>query len=186
MLIGHVCFRTITAHRQTAAGVAVATNPDGREFDSHMTKRWLIALFIAALFSGKTFADCVPSPDTPASVIEYFQKFNKPLPEQFCAKEDAAPQASEEPSQEPPQAGPSKLECEMTLAATRNALATLGRLEKTLDAAAALKGQQLEGELKAAVEELEAKKAAFTLATNDLAQATRNLAGVLEKCAKGE
>jgi hypothetical protein len=38
-------------------------------------------------------------PDTPASVIEYFQKFNKPLPEQFCAKEDAAPQASEEPSQ---------------------------------------------------------------------------------------
>ena len=50
-----------------------------------MTKRWLIALFIAALFSGKTFADCVPSPDTPASVIEYFQKFNKPLPEQFCA-----------------------------------------------------------------------------------------------------
>jgi hypothetical protein len=28
----------------------------------------------------------------PASVIEYFQKFNKPLPEQFCAKEDAAPQ----------------------------------------------------------------------------------------------
>ena len=85
MLIGHVCFRTITAHRQTAAGVAVATNPDGREFDSHMTKRWLIALFIAALFSGKTFADCVPSPDTPASVIEYFQKFNKPLPEQFCA-----------------------------------------------------------------------------------------------------
>src|SRR4029079_19368163 len=106
------------------------------EFDSHMTKRWLIALFIAALFSGKTFADCVPSPDTPASVIEYFQKFNKPLPEQFCAKEDAAPQASEEPSQEPPQAGPSKLECEMTLAATRNALATLGRLEKTLDAAA--------------------------------------------------
>jgi hypothetical protein len=67
MLIGHVCFRTITAHRQTAAGVAVATNPDGREFDSHMTKRWLIALFIAALFSGKTFADCVPSPDTPIS-----------------------------------------------------------------------------------------------------------------------
>ena len=74
----------------------------------------------------------------------------------------------------------------MTLAATHNALATLGRLEKTLDAAAALKGQQLEGELKAAVEELEAKKAAFTLATNDLAQATRNLSGVLERCAKGE
>jgi hypothetical protein len=151
-----------------------------------MTKRWLIALFIPALFSGKTFADCVPSPDTPASVIEYFQKFNKPLPEQFCAKEDAAPQASEEPSQEPPQAGPSTLECEMTLAATRNALATLGRLEKTLDAAAALRGQQLEGELKAAVEELDAEKAAFTLATNDLAQATRKLAGVLEKCVKGE
>jgi hypothetical protein len=68
-----------------------------------MTKRWLIALFIAGLFGGKAaFADCVPSPDTPASVIEYFQKFNKPLPEQFCAKEDAIPQASEERSQEPP------------------------------------------------------------------------------------
>jgi hypothetical protein len=49
-----------------------------------MTKRWLIALLIAGLFGGKAFADCVPSPDTPASVIEYFQKFNKPLPEQFC------------------------------------------------------------------------------------------------------
>jgi hypothetical protein len=33
----------------------------------------------------------LPSPDTPALVIDYFQKFNKPLPEQFCAKEDAAP-----------------------------------------------------------------------------------------------
>src|SRR5262245_54796682 len=98
-----------------------------------MTKRWLIALFMAALFSGKAFADCVPSPDTPASVIEYLQKLNKPLPEQFCAKEDATPQRSEKPSEEPPEAGPSK--CEMTLAATRNALATLGRLEKTLDAA---------------------------------------------------
>jgi hypothetical protein len=62
-----------------------------------MTERWLIALLIAILFDGKAFADCVPSPDTPASVIKYFQKFNKPLPEQFCAKEDAAPQA--EPSQ---------------------------------------------------------------------------------------
>jgi hypothetical protein len=69
-----------------------------------MTKRWLIALFIAGLFGGKAFADCVASPDTPASVIEYFQKFNKLLPEQFCAKEDVAPQASEESSQEPPQA----------------------------------------------------------------------------------
>jgi len=64
--------------------------------------------------------------------------------------------------------------------------ATLGRLEKSLDAAAALKGQQLEGDLKAAAEELTAKKAAFALATNDLAQATRKLAGVLERCAKGE
>jgi hypothetical protein len=69
-----------------------------------MTKRWLIALFIAGLFGGNALADCVPSPDTPASVIEYFKSFNKQLPEQFCAKEDAAPQASEEPSQEPPQA----------------------------------------------------------------------------------
>jgi hypothetical protein len=71
----------------------------------HMTKRWLIALLIAGLFAGKAFADCVPSPDTPASVIEYFQKLNKPLPEKFCAKEDAAPRASEKPSRrEPPQA----------------------------------------------------------------------------------
>jgi hypothetical protein len=69
-----------------------------------MTKRCLIALLIAGLFGGKAFAECVPSPDTPASVIEYFQKFNKPLPEQFCAKENAAPQASEERSQEPAQA----------------------------------------------------------------------------------
>jgi hypothetical protein len=59
---------------------------------------------IAGLFGGKAFADCVPSPDTPASVIEYFQKFNKPLPEQFCTKEEAVPQASEELSQEPSQA----------------------------------------------------------------------------------
>ena len=69
-----------------------------------MTKRWLVALLIAGLFSGNAFADCVPSPNTPASVIEYFQKLNKPLPEKFCAKEDVAPPASEEPSQEPPQA----------------------------------------------------------------------------------
>ena len=46
------------------------------------------------------------------------------------------------------EAAPSKLECAMTLAAARNALATLGRLEKSLDAAAALKGEQLEGELR--------------------------------------
>src|SRR5262245_10150571 len=70
-----------------------------------MTKRWLVVLLIAGLFDGKAaFADCVPSPDTPASVIEYFKNFNKPLPEQFCAKGDGASQASEEPSQEPPQA----------------------------------------------------------------------------------
>jgi hypothetical protein len=47
----------------------------------------------------KAFADCLPAHDTPASVIEYFQRFNKPLPEQFCAKE-APPQASHEPPQE--------------------------------------------------------------------------------------
>ena len=84
------------------------------------------------------------------------------------------------------EAAPSKLECAVTLAAARNALATLGPLEKSLDAAAALKGEQLEGELKAAVEELDAKKAAFALSTNELAQATRNLAGVLERRARGE
>jgi len=68
-----------------------------------MTKSWLVAFFVAGVSSGQAFADCVPSPDTPASVIEYFQKFNKPLPEQFCVKENA-PHASEGPSQESPQA----------------------------------------------------------------------------------
>ena len=46
--------------------------------------------------------------------------------------------------------------------------------------------QRLQGELKAAVEELDTKKAALALAKNELPQATRNLAGVLERCAKGE
>ena len=69
-----------------------------------MIKRRLIALLIVGLFGGQAFADCVPSPDTPASVIEYFQKFNKPLPEQFCAKEHVAPQAYDEPSRQPPEA----------------------------------------------------------------------------------
>jgi hypothetical protein len=64
-----------------------------------MTKRWLIPFFMAGLLGDKAFADCLPAHDTPASVIEYFQRFNKPLPEQFCAKE-AAPQASHEPPQE--------------------------------------------------------------------------------------
>src|SRR6516225_144286 len=67
-----------------------------------MTKRWLIALFIAGWFGDKAFADCIPSPDTPASVIEYFQKLNKPLPEKFCAREAEPPQDSEQPSQEQP------------------------------------------------------------------------------------
>ena len=60
-----------------------------------MIKRWLLGLLIAGLLGGKAFADCVPSPDTPASVIEYFQKFNRPLPEQFCVN-------PKEPSQIPP------------------------------------------------------------------------------------
>jgi hypothetical protein len=64
-----------------------------------MTKCWLIPFFMAGLLGDKAFADCLPAHDTPASVIEYFQRFNKPLPEQFCAKE-AAPQASHEPPQE--------------------------------------------------------------------------------------
>jgi hypothetical protein len=84
------------------------------------------------------------------------------------------------------EATPTKLECSMRLAAARNALATLGRLEKSLDAAATPKGQPLEGELKAAAEELTAKKAAFALATNDLVKATRNLGNLLERCAKGK
>ena len=51
-----------------------------------MIKRCLLGLLIAGLLGGIAFADCVPSPDTPASVIEYFQKLNRPLPEQFCVK----------------------------------------------------------------------------------------------------
>jgi hypothetical protein len=58
-----------------------------------MTKSWLIPFFMAGLLADKAFADCLPAEDTPASVIEYFQKFNKPLPEKFCAKE-SPPQAS--------------------------------------------------------------------------------------------
>jgi hypothetical protein len=50
------------AHRLVAAERS-ADEPGGRE--AQMTKRWLIALFIAGLFGGKAFADCVPSPDTP-------------------------------------------------------------------------------------------------------------------------
>jgi len=64
-----------------------------------MTKCWLIPFFMAGLLGDKAFADCLPAQDTPASVIEYFQKFNKPLPEKFCAKE-APPQASHEPPQD--------------------------------------------------------------------------------------
>jgi hypothetical protein len=65
-----------------------------------MTKSWPVGLLIAGLLGGNAFADCVPSPDTPTSVIEYFQKLNKPLPEKFCAKEVEPPQNSEHPSQE--------------------------------------------------------------------------------------
>src|SRR6185436_3380805 len=63
-----------------------------------MTKGWLIPFLMGGLLGDKAFADCLPARDTPASVIEYFQRFNKPLPEQFCAKE-AAPKASHEPPQ---------------------------------------------------------------------------------------
>jgi hypothetical protein len=59
-----------------------------------MTKCWLISFLIVGLFGDKAFADCLPAPNTPASVIEHFQRFNKPLPERFCAKE-AAPEASQ-------------------------------------------------------------------------------------------
>jgi hypothetical protein len=45
-----------------------------------MKKCWLIPFLIAGLFGDKAFADCRPAPDTPASVIEHFRRFNKPLP----------------------------------------------------------------------------------------------------------
>ena len=56
-----------------------------------MTKCWLIPFLMAGLLGDKAFADCLPAQDTPASVIEYFHKFNKPLPEKFCTKEAPAP-----------------------------------------------------------------------------------------------
>ena len=59
-----------------------------------MIKRWLIVLMPVGFLGSEAFV-CVPSPETPASVIEYFKAFNKPLPQQFCAKEDVDPQASE-------------------------------------------------------------------------------------------
>ena len=68
-----------------------------------MTKCWLIPFLIAGLFGDKAFADCRPAPGTPASVIEHFQRFNKPLPEKFCSKE-ASLQGSHEPPQESSQA----------------------------------------------------------------------------------
>ena len=68
-----------------------------------MTKCWLIPFLIAGLFGDKAFADCRSAPDTPASVIEHFQRFNKPLPEKFCSKE-ASLQGSHEPPQESSQA----------------------------------------------------------------------------------
>ena len=64
-----------------------------------MTKWWLIPFFMVVLLGDKAFADCLPAQDTPASVIEFFQKFNKQLPEKFCAKE-APPQASHERPQD--------------------------------------------------------------------------------------
>ena len=80
----------------------MSTATRGGEVRLNMTKRWLVALLIAGLFGGKAFADCVPSLNTPASVIEYFKNFDKPLPEQFCEKADSQP--SEQPSREAPQA----------------------------------------------------------------------------------
>ena len=66
-----------------------------------MIKRCLLGLLIAGLLGGKAFADCVPSPDTPASVIEYFQKLNRPLPEQFCVKEEPLPNPPQAYEDEP-------------------------------------------------------------------------------------
>jgi len=91
-----------------------------------MTKRWLIALLIAGLFGGKAFADCVPSPDTPAMVIEYFKSFKKPLPEQFCAEGDAAPPSSEESPQEPPQACEDAPEAPQVMSALKDQTTKLG------------------------------------------------------------
>ena len=105
--------------REEAVSAGVGTATGGRQNRPYKPLWFAAAIFaistlilvntlsppIGAEFAsgGQAFADCAPSPDTPASVIEYFQKFNKPLPERFCAKEDAAPQASDEPTREPPQ-----------------------------------------------------------------------------------
>src|SRR5689334_13061981 len=44
-----------------------------------MTKSLLIPFSMAGLLADKAVADCLPAEYTPASVIQYFQKFNKPL-----------------------------------------------------------------------------------------------------------
>ena len=69
-----------------------------------MTKCWLVPFLIAGLVGDKAFAECLPAPDTPAAVIEHFQRFNKPLPEQYCAKKAAprAPQESPKQAEEAP------------------------------------------------------------------------------------
>jgi hypothetical protein len=69
-----------------------------------MTKWRLISFLIVGLFADKAFADCLPAPDTPAAIIEHFQKFNKPLPEQFCAKR-TVPHESSQAEEAPDQAG---------------------------------------------------------------------------------
>jgi hypothetical protein len=43
-----------------------------------MAKYSLIALLIGGLVGDKALADCTAWRDTPASVIEYFHKFDKP------------------------------------------------------------------------------------------------------------
>jgi hypothetical protein len=89
------------SHRLVASELSLSA--EARMWEVRLThdQRWPIALLLTVgLLDSQAFADCVPSPDIPASVIEYFRQFNKPLPERFCTKEDYAPQASEESSQE--------------------------------------------------------------------------------------
>jgi hypothetical protein len=60
------------------------------------------AFFVALslLMVGPAWAECTPKADTPQSIIEYFQKFNKPLPDQFCEHGGEAPEANGESAPE--------------------------------------------------------------------------------------
>ena len=73
-------------------------------------------IYIVALIPTMAWAQdynpgCTPKADTPQSILEYFKKFEKPLPEKFCllavpeAAQEAQPEASEKYTEEAPPEG---------------------------------------------------------------------------------